>query len=194
MDVYLLSLGLEGDVLLYAELLGDLGIRTPDDLLLEEPTLEDLEEVGIENARDREKIYYEIHPELRKNPSTTEPTFNINEFDKPVAGFDPIAYEEAKRSILQANVDKFKEAISNNFNVNMQDPLSDKNTLLHWAVTFKHPAIIQILLDKGALQLTNAYDKIPLDLAMDAYGNGDSSYHDIVNLLVQHTQKQLGLV
>jgi len=193
MDVYLLSLGLEGDVLLYAELLGDLGIRTPDDLLLEEPTLEDLEEVGIDNARDREKIYFEIHPEKRKiNPTTA--TFDISDLDKPIAGFDPIAYEEAKSAILQANVEKFKEAISNNFNVNMQDPLSDKNSLLHWAVTFKHPAIIQILLDKGAVQLTNAYDKIPLDLAMDAYSNGDSSYHDIVNLLVQHTQKQLGLV
>jgi len=153
-----------------------------------------LAEIGIDNPRDREKIYFEIHPEEPRNQVSADPVFSLSQFDA-VDGFDPIAYEIAKGAILQANVDKFKEAISpTNFNVNMQDPLSDKNTLLHWAVTFKHPAIIQILLEKGALQLPNSYDKIPLHLAMEALTSGDSSYHDIVATLFQHTQQQLGLI
>ena len=70
MNVYLLSLGLEGDCDAYADLLADRGIVMPDDLLLEEPSLEDLEEMGIESESDRQKIYAVIHPELAVNDST----------------------------------------------------------------------------------------------------------------------------
>eukprot|EP01124_Arcella_intermedia_P007084 TRINITY_DN14298_c0_g1_i1.p2 TRINITY_DN14298_c0_g1~~TRINITY_DN14298_c0_g1_i1.p2 ORF type:complete len:194 (+),score=47.40 TRINITY_DN14298_c0_g1_i1:147-728(+) len=193
MDLYLLSLGCEGDVFHYADVLErELGIRTPDDLLLEEPSMEDLEEIGIHIPADRERIFYEFHPELK---TIVPESLGIEEIIKPKEGFDPISYEEAKSAIMQANIPKMHTLLSDPFfNVNMQDTLNDNNTLLHWAVLFKHLGIIQILIEKGAVQLPNAKLKVPLDIAVEAYESGDTSYHEIVQYLFAQTQKQLGLV
>lgn len=42
----------------------DLGFDTFDDLLIGEPSMKDLETMGIQDPSDREAIYYEIYPEL----------------------------------------------------------------------------------------------------------------------------------
>jgi len=63
MDHFLLSIGVGGDVSLTADLLADAGMHTIDDLMLAEPSKDDLFDMGIVNEADRLAIFYAVHPE-----------------------------------------------------------------------------------------------------------------------------------
>eukprot|EP01127_Copromyxa_protea_P006557 TRINITY_DN164_c3_g1_i1.p1 TRINITY_DN164_c3_g1~~TRINITY_DN164_c3_g1_i1.p1 ORF type:complete len:620 (+),score=171.07 TRINITY_DN164_c3_g1_i1:17-1876(+) len=63
MEGFLYSLGLTGDtVKRYIGLLATGGLRSPDDLYLDEPSLSELQSLGIDPA-DARKIYLEINPD-----------------------------------------------------------------------------------------------------------------------------------
>ena len=63
MDQYLISIGCEGDVDLYAAFLEDAGIYNSEDLFIQEPSMEELFDMGIVSEYDQECIYYACHPE-----------------------------------------------------------------------------------------------------------------------------------
>jgi len=63
MEEYLLSIGVGGDVSLIADLLADAGMASIDDLMLTEPSMDDLFDAGIVNEEDRMAIFYATHPE-----------------------------------------------------------------------------------------------------------------------------------
>jgi len=69
MEEFLVSLGLRGNIDDYALLLEDKGFFTSDDLLLAEPSLEELDELGIVDEHDRQKVWAWLHPEeVKTNP------------------------------------------------------------------------------------------------------------------------------
>jgi hypothetical protein len=88
MESYLHSIGcFDQDIDLYVMYLEDAGIYNSEDLMIKEPTMEELEEWGVINEHDRECIYYACHPE-EENPNgplvyRAQPTSNYNgDFDE----------------------------------------------------------------------------------------------------------------
>jgi len=68
MEEFLVSIGLRGNIDDYALLLEDKGYLTSDDLLLAEPSMEELDELGIVDEQDRQKVWAWLHPEEVKCP------------------------------------------------------------------------------------------------------------------------------
>eukprot|EP01126_Amoeba_proteus_P019293 TRINITY_DN1992_c0_g1_i4.p1 TRINITY_DN1992_c0_g1~~TRINITY_DN1992_c0_g1_i4.p1 ORF type:complete len:230 (+),score=51.61 TRINITY_DN1992_c0_g1_i4:72-692(+) len=85
MEYYLRSLGCSGDVFMYAELLELLGWYSADDLILAEPTLDDLFNAGIDSESDRLLIYKAVHPELTLEES---PVLESGLVDDVLKGLD----------------------------------------------------------------------------------------------------------
>lgn len=58
-------------------------------------------------------------------------------------------------------------------------------------MSFNNPAAAQALIERGAGQFMNKYEKTPVELALDAFDNGDSSFFKIRNILGLHAQELL---
>eukprot|EP01127_Copromyxa_protea_P000218 TRINITY_DN10195_c0_g1_i1.p1 TRINITY_DN10195_c0_g1~~TRINITY_DN10195_c0_g1_i1.p1 ORF type:complete len:162 (-),score=29.77 TRINITY_DN10195_c0_g1_i1:107-592(-) len=82
---WLVGLGVQGDVVEYANLLLDRGFQTSDDLLLADPSLEDLIDYGFVDEEDRLKVFYEVHPE--KRPYSEETALDTED---PMVVFDAV--------------------------------------------------------------------------------------------------------
>eukprot|EP01127_Copromyxa_protea_P014867 TRINITY_DN4204_c0_g1_i1.p1 TRINITY_DN4204_c0_g1~~TRINITY_DN4204_c0_g1_i1.p1 ORF type:complete len:117 (+),score=23.96 TRINITY_DN4204_c0_g1_i1:616-966(+) len=104
----------------------------------------------------------------------------------------PFVKEQFQRcyNYLEAgNTNSFLSALEG-VNIDMQDP-SDRNTLLHWTVSFNNPAAAQALIERGAGQFMNKFGKTPVELALEAYDGGDSSFFKLRNILGLHAQELL---
>jgi len=92
MESYLHSIGCsDSDLDLYAMYLEDAGIYNSEDLMIKEPTMEELEAWGIVRDTDRECIYYACHPE-EENPNGPI-QYRAPRYVSGLGGFD--AVEEA---------------------------------------------------------------------------------------------------
>eukprot|EP01124_Arcella_intermedia_P019560 TRINITY_DN2687_c0_g1_i1.p1 TRINITY_DN2687_c0_g1~~TRINITY_DN2687_c0_g1_i1.p1 ORF type:complete len:180 (+),score=34.77 TRINITY_DN2687_c0_g1_i1:25-540(+) len=86
MEEFLIALGVEGSVDDYSLLLEDSGYLTSDDFLLNEPSLEELERIGIVIEEDRMKIYRWYKPEEKiPDPEAAVP----DEIISIMSGIDP---------------------------------------------------------------------------------------------------------
>lgn len=64
MEHYLRSIGCrDADLDLYVMYLEDAGIHNSEDLMIKEPTMDELYDMGIVSEDDRQAIYYAAHPE-----------------------------------------------------------------------------------------------------------------------------------
>jgi len=249
MKDFLLSIGVGGDVGLIADLLADGGNHTIDDLMLNEPSLDDLFDLGIVNEADRLAIFYAVHPEeapdghneagfdepiaaggnefslpscfddedglgdefaglendpiaqelamisaylsrLEKDRELTDDWLVATDGEQSKTPFDKQAYTRALDSLQAGNTNQFKNIILS-IDTNMRDPENNNNTLLHWAVAFKNPQAAQALIDAGARQLMNSDGKTPVELAIDAYESGDSSFFEVRSIVGRHAQDML---
>jgi len=77
MEEFLISLGMEGDPGEYAQLLEESGFHTSDDLLVAEPSLEELEKIGVYLPGDRKKIFFWYHPEAAEAQPASDELANL---------------------------------------------------------------------------------------------------------------------
>jgi len=174
MDEFLESLKLKGDIKKYVEIFADNGMDDFDSLLMEEPSLEKLEEMGISNSNDRLLIWKAVHPEL----VATAGAETTNQLDD-----SEIVLELIKDQIANKNLALVQELVEENkFNINFSD--KEGNTLLHWAVLNNSASITSYLISKGASILPNKKGATPAHLAVGLQQQ-DASYQEVLNLLLK---------
>eukprot|EP01126_Amoeba_proteus_P033084 TRINITY_DN3235_c0_g1_i2.p1 TRINITY_DN3235_c0_g1~~TRINITY_DN3235_c0_g1_i2.p1 ORF type:complete len:169 (-),score=25.01 TRINITY_DN3235_c0_g1_i2:120-626(-) len=83
---WLYSLGVSGDVFSYANCLLDHGFNNSDELLLADPSMQDLEAYGFVDDEDRKKVFYEIHPEAKEIDISNL----VDETEDPLVVFEAI--------------------------------------------------------------------------------------------------------
>eukprot|EP01124_Arcella_intermedia_P037050 TRINITY_DN9834_c0_g1_i1.p2 TRINITY_DN9834_c0_g1~~TRINITY_DN9834_c0_g1_i1.p2 ORF type:complete len:184 (-),score=34.66 TRINITY_DN9834_c0_g1_i1:35-586(-) len=129
---------------------------------------------------------------LQTQPAASPPPPAPAEESSSEAVYVQEQYEEAKLAIENNNYGLFDKALKGGLKVNMQDP-EDGNTLLHWCACYNRLDFAKQLKEKGAKEIFNAKGIAPVEIAIDIYNQGDSSYYEIRNFLGQTTKKQLGL-
>jgi len=127
---------------------------------------------------------------LEKEREKSDDWLIATDGDQSNASFDKQAYTRALDSLQGGNTNLFKNILAS-IDPNMRDPSNNNNTLLHWAVAFKNAAAAQALIDHGAKQLMNSDGKTPVELAIDAYESGDSSFFEVRSVVGRHAQEML---
>jgi len=90
--------------------------------------------------------------------------------------------------IKEGNFDSFRLILQRIHNLDMIGEDEDKNTLLHWAAVCGQLKIAELLIEKGAKQVTNTNGETALELAQSGVEDQMEGYQAIVDLLSSHNQ------